>query len=160
MSCLKWRGPGRCSTTGNGIFSTYGMIRLDGRDMVTAGILNGHGSVISTRSALGISHDLCLVWWSERLLSRAKNADPNSVGVKALDAHTLEVRLIEPVAYFPFIVTMPSLFLYQAEWSHPSAMTGGRRSISCQMVLVVWSNLVLNRGRFGAQSALSGSDHR
>lgn len=39
-----------------------------------------------------------------------KNNDPDSVGVKALDAHTLEVRLVEPVAYFPFIVTMPVTF--------------------------------------------------
>jgi len=29
------------------------------------------------------------------------------VGIKALDAHTLEVQLLEPVAYFPFIVTLP-----------------------------------------------------
>lgn len=36
-----------------------------------------------------------------------KNTDPENVGVKALDAHTLEIRLVEPVAYFPFIVTMP-----------------------------------------------------
>ncbi|MGA2489242.1 MAG: ABC transporter substrate-binding protein, partial [Anaerolineales bacterium] len=38
---------------------------------------------------------------------QGKNPDPDCVGVRALDAHTLEVRLAEPVAYFPFIVTMP-----------------------------------------------------
>jgi ABC-type oligopeptide transport system substrate-binding subunit/class 3 adenylate cyclase len=38
---------------------------------------------------------------------QGKNQDPDSVGVRALDAHTLEVRLLEPVAYFPFIVTLP-----------------------------------------------------
>jgi ABC-type oligopeptide transport system substrate-binding subunit len=34
------------------------------------------------------------------------NRDPDSVGVRALDGYTLEVRLAEPVAYFPFIITM------------------------------------------------------
>ncbi len=35
------------------------------------------------------------------------NQDPDSVGVCALDDHSLEVRLVEPVAYFPFIITLP-----------------------------------------------------
>ena len=38
------------------------------------------------------------------------NRDPASVGVRALDGLTLEVRLEQPVAYFPFIVTMPVTF--------------------------------------------------
>jgi oligopeptide transport system substrate-binding protein len=38
---------------------------------------------------------------------QGKNPDPDCVGVRALDAQTLEVRLVEPVAYFPFIVTLP-----------------------------------------------------
>ena len=33
------------------------------------------------------------------------NPDPGRVGVRALDALSLEVRLVEPVAYFPFIVS-------------------------------------------------------
>jgi ABC-type oligopeptide transport system substrate-binding subunit/class 3 adenylate cyclase/ribosomal protein L40E len=37
---------------------------------------------------------------------QGKNQDPDCVGVRALDAYTLEVRLVEPVAYFPFIVTL------------------------------------------------------
>jgi len=36
---------------------------------------------------------------------QGKNQDPDCVGVRALDAHSLEVRLVEPVAYFPFIVS-------------------------------------------------------
>jgi len=36
---------------------------------------------------------------------QGKNQDPDCVGVHALDAHSLEVQLLEPVAYFPFIVT-------------------------------------------------------
>ncbi len=35
------------------------------------------------------------------------NPDSASIGVRALDAFTLEVMLEQPVAYFPFIVTMP-----------------------------------------------------
>lgn len=35
------------------------------------------------------------------------DADPEHVGVRALDATTLEVRLAEPVAYFPYITSMP-----------------------------------------------------
>jgi ABC-type oligopeptide transport system substrate-binding subunit/class 3 adenylate cyclase len=38
------------------------------------------------------------------------NRDPASVGVRALDGLTLEVQLEQPVAYFPFIVTMPVTF--------------------------------------------------
>ena len=36
---------------------------------------------------------------------QGRNPNSDSVGVRALDAHTLEVRLAEPVAYFPFIVS-------------------------------------------------------
>ncbi len=36
-----------------------------------------------------------------------RNQDSGSVGVRALDGFTLEVWLEKPVAYFPFIVTMP-----------------------------------------------------
>ena len=39
-----------------------------------------------------------------------KNMDPGSLGIHALDAQTLEVLLVEPVAYFPFITTMPITF--------------------------------------------------
>jgi oligopeptide transport system substrate-binding protein len=42
--------------------------------------------------------------------NQGNNTDPDNVGVRALDAHTLEVRLVEPVAYFPFIITMPVTF--------------------------------------------------
>jgi oligopeptide transport system substrate-binding protein len=38
------------------------------------------------------------------------NRDPASVGVRALDGLTLEVRLEQPVAYFPYIITMPVTF--------------------------------------------------
>src|SRR4030042_214091 len=38
------------------------------------------------------------------------NRDPASVGVRALDRLTLEVRLEQPVAYFPFIATMPGTY--------------------------------------------------
>jgi ABC-type oligopeptide transport system substrate-binding subunit/class 3 adenylate cyclase len=36
-----------------------------------------------------------------------RNPDPDSVGVRALDPFTLEVRLIAPVAYFIYLVTLP-----------------------------------------------------
>jgi ABC-type oligopeptide transport system substrate-binding subunit/class 3 adenylate cyclase/ribosomal protein L40E len=38
------------------------------------------------------------------------NPDPDSVGVHTLDDLTLEVQLEQPVAYFPFIVTLPVAF--------------------------------------------------
>jgi oligopeptide transport system substrate-binding protein len=38
------------------------------------------------------------------------NPDPESVGVRALDAQTLEVHLVEPVAYFPFISSLAVAF--------------------------------------------------
>lgn len=42
--------------------------------------------------------------------NQGKNTDSGSLGIQALDANTLEVRLVEPVAYFPFIITMPITF--------------------------------------------------
>ncbi|HSR33722.1 MAG TPA: ABC transporter substrate-binding protein, partial [Anaerolineae bacterium] len=36
-----------------------------------------------------------------------RNPDPQSVGVRALDAHTLEARLDHPVAYFIYLAAMP-----------------------------------------------------
>ncbi|HEY5903225.1 MAG TPA: ABC transporter substrate-binding protein, partial [Anaerolineales bacterium] len=39
-----------------------------------------------------------------------RNADPESVGVRALDPFTLEVRLIAPVAYFIYRVAQPPTF--------------------------------------------------
>ena len=56
-----------------------------------------------------------------RTINQGNNPDPDSVGVRALDAHTLEVRLAEPVAYFPFIVTHAS---------HIPAAAGGRSKAS------------------------------
>jgi ABC-type oligopeptide transport system substrate-binding subunit/class 3 adenylate cyclase len=45
-----------------------------------------------------------------RAYHSGENPDPDSVGIRALDEVTLEVRLEQPVAYFPFIVTMPVTF--------------------------------------------------
>jgi ABC-type oligopeptide transport system substrate-binding subunit/class 3 adenylate cyclase len=39
-----------------------------------------------------------------------RDSNPNSVGVRALDALTLEVRLTTPVAYFIYLVTQPFTF--------------------------------------------------
>lgn len=38
---------------------------------------------------------------------QGRNADPDSVGVRVLDPLTLEVQLIEPVAYFPYLFAQP-----------------------------------------------------
>jgi len=56
-----------------------------------------------------------------------RNPDPDSLGVCALDPATLEVRLSEPVAYFPFTFTLPITFplprraieSYGEDWSQP-----------------------------------------
>ena len=34
-------------------------------------------------------------------------SNTDQIGIKALDAYTLEIRLEEPVAYFPYILTLP-----------------------------------------------------
>ncbi len=39
-----------------------------------------------------------------------RNADPDSIGVRAVDPLTLEVRLNAPVAYFIYLVTLPPTF--------------------------------------------------
>ncbi len=54
----------------------------------------------------GFLFDIC----GAREYHEGVNRDPVSVGVHALDGLTLEVRLEQPVAYFPFIVTMPVTF--------------------------------------------------
>ena len=56
-----------------------------------------------------------------------RNPDPETVGVKALDALTLEVRLATPVAYFPYVTAQPLSFplprhvveRYGDEWWKP-----------------------------------------
>lgn len=56
-----------------------------------------------------------------------RNPDPDSVGVRALDPLTLEVRLNTPVAYFIYLVTMQPLFplpraaveRYGSDWWKP-----------------------------------------
>ena len=53
--------------------------------------------------------------------------EPDLIGIKALDAHTLEVRLEDPVAYFPFILTLPITYplpentiqAYGEDWTKP-----------------------------------------
>ncbi len=56
-----------------------------------------------------------------------RNSDPSAVGVRALDALTLEVRLVKPIAYFPYLLTQPVTFplpravieKYGDEWWKP-----------------------------------------
>jgi ABC-type oligopeptide transport system substrate-binding subunit/class 3 adenylate cyclase len=56
-----------------------------------------------------------------------RNSDPDSVAVRALDARTLEVRLVEPVAYFPYLLAQSVTFplpravieRFGAEWWKP-----------------------------------------
>jgi len=55
------------------------------------------------------------------------NPDPDCIGVRALDDLTLEVRLVKPVAHFPYIVTFSRSFplpravieRYGDNWWHP-----------------------------------------
>jgi ABC-type oligopeptide transport system substrate-binding subunit len=63
-----------------------------------------------------------LPWGAEDFIVGARdyhegrNPDPNSVGVRALDPLTLEVRLTAPVAYFMYVVSMPPT------WALPRAV--------------------------------------
>ncbi len=68
-----------------------------------------------------------------------RNPDPDSVGVRALDPLTLEVRLVTPVAYFIYLVTQP--FTYplpratverygQAWWKPEHIMSNGPYQLS------------------------------
>ncbi len=41
---------------------------------------------------------------------QGRNADPKSVGVRALDSTTLEVSLISPIPFFSYLVTQPNTF--------------------------------------------------
>ena len=79
-----------------------------------------------------------------REYTQGTNPNPDAVRVQALDAYTLEVQLVEPVAYFPFITTFPVTFplpdavieRYGEDWGCP-----GR---SAPMGLSAWSNLTSN----------------
>jgi ABC-type oligopeptide transport system substrate-binding subunit/class 3 adenylate cyclase/tetratricopeptide (TPR) repeat protein len=59
-----------------------------------------------------------------------QKGDPDSVGVHALDSLTLEVKMVEPVAYFPFIITMPitlplprrTIEKYGMDWWQPATI--------------------------------------
>lgn len=56
-----------------------------------------------------------------------RSVDPNTIGVRAIDALTLEVLLSSPVAYFPYLLAQPvtfplhraSLERYGTEWWKP-----------------------------------------
>ena len=62
-----------------------------------------------------------------RELNSGELSDPKALGVRALDAHTLEVRLREPLVYFPslvnFMVTFPArrdvIEAHGAAWTEP-----------------------------------------
>lgn len=65
-----------------------------------------------------------------RAYHSGENPDPNCVGVRTLDDFTLEVKLEQPVAYFPFILTQPVTFALHRKtietkgeaWWHPGSM--------------------------------------
>ncbi|TAH53144.1 MAG: hypothetical protein EYC68_04595 [Chloroflexota bacterium] len=42
-----------------------------------------------------------------RNFREGRSSDPSKVGVRALDTLTLEVRLVKPIAYFPYLLTQP-----------------------------------------------------
>jgi len=56
-----------------------------------------------------------------------RSSDPSKIGVRALDALTLEVRLVNPIAYFPYLLTHPVTYplpravieKYGDEWWKP-----------------------------------------
>jgi oligopeptide transport system substrate-binding protein len=45
-----------------------------------------------------------------RLYHEGQNPDPECIGVRALDDLTFEVRLVQPVAYFPYVLSLPVTF--------------------------------------------------
>jgi oligopeptide transport system substrate-binding protein len=54
------------------------------------------------------------------------------VGVKALDAHTLEVKLDKPLAFFPSLLASPVMFPLPKAWlqQHPKAFTSAENTVS------------------------------
>jgi oligopeptide transport system substrate-binding protein len=61
---------------------------------------------LSPRIASETAHMLDAVVGA-RDFREGRSSDASTIGVKALDALTLEVRLISPVAYFPYLLTLP-----------------------------------------------------
>ncbi len=63
-----------------------------------------------------------------RAFREGRNPDPDSVGIKTLDALTFEVRLARPVAFLPYILANPITFplhratveRYGDEWCEPA----------------------------------------
>lgn len=98
-----------------------------------------------------------------RAFREGLNPDPNSVGVKALDALTLDVRLERPVAYFPFVLAYPITFplhratveRYGDKWCEPPHMVsnGAYRLMRLDTDGMVWER---NRNYFGEVSGNVG----
>lgn len=91
-----------------------------------------------------------------RAFRQGRNSDPDSIGVKALDPHTLQVQLQRPVAYFPYVVGYPITFplhratveRYGDEWWKPPHIVsnGAYRLIRLSEDYMVWER---NRDFFG-----------
>ena len=81
---------------------------------------------LSPETDSGLAPNLYLVKGAEAF-HQGKNADPNSIGIRALDDLHLEIELDFPVGYFPFVLTdrvtypLPAHAFQQhgAAWSRP-----------------------------------------
>lgn len=77
-----------------------------------------HIALGSESPMAGVADDIV----GARDFREGRNADPDSVGIRALDTLTLEVRLSNPVAYFLYLVAMPPT------WALPRAVLESRGS--------------------------------
>ena len=88
----------------------------------------------------------------------AGRQDPAELGVKAVDDHTLEVRLNTPLPYFPAMTTYATLFpahratieAHGADWTAPGTMVSNGAYVLEELVLNEYHSRVKNPMYWGA----------
>jgi oligopeptide transport system substrate-binding protein len=92
----------------------------------------------------------------------AGERDPAELGVRAVDDHTLEVRLTTPLPYFPAMTTYATLFpahratteAHGADWTAPANMVSNGAYVLGEVVLNEYHTRVRNPMYWGADRVI------
>ena len=92
----------------------------------------------------------------------AGEKEPAKLGVRAVDDHTLEVRLFAPLPYFPAMTTYATLFpahratieAHGAKWTAPGNLVSNGAYVLSELVLNEYHRRVKNPQYWGADSVI------
>ena len=106
-------------------------IWTDGRPVTAHDFVYAWIRVLDPKTASRYASPLYLIENAEAF-NQGKLTDPSHVGLRALDDHTLEVRLNAPASYFVHVTTNPMFYpaprwaveKYGTEWTRPEHIVG------------------------------------